>query len=132
MNILRLLPVVLLICCGLAEASTLYKCTDADGTVLFTNQKTKNKGCTVLSQDNSPAPKAAGKSHTATPTPSNFPRVSGNEQKARDGDRRTILEQELATEQKNLDAAKQAADAGKTQLHERNIEALRKEVARLK
>ena len=131
-----------------ADASTLYKCMDDSGVVLFTNQKTSKKNCTVLSQQTPPVtsggngtkPRAA-----ATPTPGDFPRVSGNEQKARDSDRRAILDKELANEVQNVEKAKKALfDAGaqpadKLQplrdtvaLHERNIESLKKEIGNLR
>ncbi len=135
---------------GSSMASTLYRCTDDSGVVLYTNQKTSKKGCTVLSHQASPAasggstagsrPKAA-----SNPTPSDFPRVSNNEQRTRDGDRKAILDKELASEQQNMDKAKKAlTDAGnqpadKLQplrdtlaLHERNVEALKKELANLR
>ena len=90
-----------------------------------------------------------------TPSPSGFPKVDGDTQKARDNDRRKILEQELATEQKSLDQAKkelaeqEAIRTGdernyqrvlerlqphkdKVALHERNIEALKKEIGNLR
>ncbi len=131
-----------------ATANTLYKCTDDSGLVLFTNQKTKNKNCVVLSQQ-APAATTGGSGTkaraSATPTPGDFPRVSGNEQKARDGDRRAILEKELANELQNADKAKKALfDAGtqpaeKLQplrdtvaLHERNVESLKKELGNLR
>lgn len=133
-----------------AAASTLYKCTDDSGVVLFTNQKTAKKSCTVISYQmppaQAPANAGAGRSRAAaTPTPGDFPRVSGNEQKARDNDRRAILDKEMANELQNVDKAKRAlADAGaqppdKLQalrdtvaLHERNVEALRKEIGNLR
>jgi multiple antibiotic resistance protein len=94
-----------------ATANTLYKCTDESGLVLFTNQKTKNKNCVVLSQQ-APAPTTGGNGTkaraSATPTPGDFPRVSGTEQKARDSDRRAILDKELANELQNADKAKKA------------------------
>ena len=94
-------------------------------------------------------------------TPGDFPRVNGDQQKARDNDRRAILEKEVANEQKNLEAAKKElteqqnlvapderiAGGGiqgakreariqsyrdRVQLHERNLESLRKELANLK
>jgi hypothetical protein len=138
-----------------AAASTLYKCTDESGVVLYTNQKTAKKNCTVLSVQVPPAPKVgsggtarAGNSApraAANPSPSDFPRVSSNEQKARDTDRRAILERELASEQSSLEKAKQALGANPTQaaqapqmvrdtvtLHERNIAALNKELSKLR
>ena len=134
-----------------ATANTLYKCTDDSGVVLYTNQKTSKKGCIVLSQQL--APPTPGTSSTtgtkpraaATPTPGDFPRVSGNEQKARDNDRQAILNKELANELQNADKAKKALlDAGNqppeklqplrdtVALHERNVESLKKEIGNLR
>ena len=131
-----------------AAANTLYKCTDDSGVVLYTNQKVSKKNCIVLSQQ-SPAPSpgnSGAKPRAATaPTPGDFPRVSGTEQKARDGDRRAILDKELATEMQNVEKAKKALlDAGSqpadklqplrdtVALHERNIESLKKEIGNLR
>jgi hypothetical protein len=143
------------------SANTLYRCTDASGQVLYTNQKTGGKNCTALSQDQPISTFAAPKAQPKAPTPGDFPRVAPDQQKARDGDRRAILDQELAAEQKNLDEARKvlAEQEGlilpeermqgggiqggkreariqgfrdKVQLHERNIEALKKELANLK
>ncbi|MCX7157166.1 MAG: DUF4124 domain-containing protein [Rhodocyclales bacterium] len=132
----------------IAAASTLYKCTDNSGVVLYTNQKTTQKSCTVLSYQ-SPPPTSTGSGAkqrpAATPTPGDFPRVSGSEQKARDGDRRAILDKELANELQNLDKARKALfDAGSqppeklqplrdtAALHERNVESLKKELGNLR
>ena len=134
------------------SASTLYKCADGSGVVLYTNQKTNSKDCIVLSHQPvaSSEPQPAGARNAkpranATPTPADFPRVSSTEQKVRDTDRRAILEKELANEQQSLDKAKRALfeaanlPADKMQalrdtqaLHERNIEALKKELANLR
>ena len=141
---------------GTAHAD-IYKCIDPGGHVTYTNQKTTDKGCSLLSKDQAvstvPASKPAAK--TAAPSPSGFPKVDGDTQKKRDGDRRTILETELAAEQKNLEQAKkdltdqEAVRLGdeknyqkmldrlqpykdKVALHERNVEALKKEIANLK
>jgi hypothetical protein len=132
-----------------ASASTLYKCTDESGVVLYTNQKTEKKNCIIISVQVPPAPKGnadtAGNrpaKASATPTPSDFPRVSSTEQKSRDTDRRAILERELATEQASLEKAKQALTSAGAKppqaardavtLHERNVEALNKELAKLR
>lgn len=123
-------------------ASTLYKCTDRAGVVLFTNQKPSQKNCRVLIQQTGPAAAPAVRSGPAArPTPSDFPRVSGDQQQSRDSDRRAILEQELASEQKSLQQAQAALATANPQtasglrdsvaLHQRNIEALRKELGRL-
>lgn len=131
-----------------AIASTLYKCTDASGVVLYTNQKTSAKNCTILSQQSPPPSSGANGTKqrpAATPTPGDFPRVSGNEQKARDSDRRAILDKELANELQSLERAKKALfDAGNqpadklqplrdtAALHERNVESLKKELGNLR
>ena len=76
-----------------------------------------------------------------------FPRVDAGTQKARDTDRRRILEEELGSEQAALDAASRqmaeldAARRGgerlqplkdRVRLHERNIEALKREISNLR
>jgi hypothetical protein len=130
-----------------ATANTLYKCTDDSGVVLYTNQKTAKKTCIVLSQQSPPPSNSNGAKQrsTATPTPGDFPRVSGNEQKARDSDRRAILDKELANELQNAEKAKKVLlDAGNqpaeklqplrdtVSLHERNVESLKKEIGNLR
>jgi len=146
--------------CTAAQADTLYKCQDADGRTTYTNQKT-GKHCEIISQDKPVSTFSAPPQKPRQATPSDFPRVKEDQQKARDNDRRAILEKELANEQKNLAAAKQEladqqnlvapderiAGGGiqgakreariqtyrdKVQLHERNIESIRKELANLK
>ena len=139
-----------------ALAQDIYKC-DVDGRVTYSNVPTKNCRKLVLDPVNlAPAPKSV-----KTPTPSSFPKVDDNTQKSRDGNRRRILETELAAEEKNAAQARQALaeqealvlpnermqggaiSGGKVQermqpykdkvaLHERNIEAIRKEIANLR
>lgn len=117
--------------CSTVMADTLYKCIDkSTDTVLFTNQKVSGRQCIVVSSVKSSAPSSPRSS--ATPTPGDFPRVSHEVQRERDGGRRTILEQELANEQRQLEEAKKANNANKAQLHERNIAALQKEITHLK
>ena len=155
MNILQkfILATLCLLAASLARAD-VYKCVDEDGHVTYTNTKPSPKAkCTALSRDQrvSTVPgRAAG-----TPSPPGFPKVDGETQKARDNDRRKILEQELASEQKSLEQAKkelaeqEAIRTGdernyqrvldrlqpykdKVALHERNIAALKKEIGNLK
>ncbi len=134
--------------------SDVYKCVDDDGHVTYTNAKPSPKSkCTALSRDQrvSTVPGRAA----SAPSPAGFPKVDGDTQKARDHDRRKILEQELATEQKNLDLAKKELSAqeairtgdernyqrvierlqpykDKVALHERNLDALKKEIGSLR
>lgn len=155
---LRLTPTIgLLALVSLPAQAEIYKCTDAAGHVTYSN--VASKGCTKLNLEpisTIPTAKPAAKS----PTPAGFPRVEENAQKARDTDRRKILDQEQAAEQASLEAArKRLAEAevpqpedrnaggsinqGKLQertqplrdqiqLHERNLEAIRKELQNLR
>ncbi len=98
-----------------------------------------------------PAPREAPKRQAA---PSNFPRVDSDTQRKRDLSRRNILEEELRNEQKSLDEAKRALKEGEAtrqgnernyqkyldrvqglkdtvQTHEKNLEAIRKELSNL-
>lgn len=132
-----------------AMANTLYKCTDESGVVLYTNQKAPSKRCIVLSHTPTPAAangSSGSKARTATaPTPADFPRVSGSEQKSRDTDRKAILDKELATEAQNAEKARKALQEAGNQppdklqalrdtlaLHERNVESLKKELGSLR
>lgn len=152
MNSRTLLLLSLISVTGPAVADTLYKCTDAEGRTTYTNNKGTAKTCLVLSRDQPVSSFSAPKAKPNTPTPGDFPKVGAGEQKTRDGDRRAILDQELVTEQKSLDDAKKtlvqqeaAAPGGQAkaperlkpyqdtvQLHERNVEALKKEISNLK
>jgi hypothetical protein len=143
---------------GSACADTLFKCQGPDGRMVYTNQK-GSKSCEVISQDKPVSTFNAPKAKQATP--GDFPRVNGDQQKTRDNDRRAILDQEMGNEQKNLDAAKKTlaeqenltlpeeriAGGGikgsareerlktyrdNVQLHERNIESIRREIGNLK
>ncbi|HZV53840.1 MAG TPA: DUF4124 domain-containing protein [Rhodocyclaceae bacterium] len=151
------LPLLLVLIAGAVHADTLYKCTDDAGRTTYTNQKTGGKTCTILSQDKPVSTFTAPptKARPNAPTPEGFPRVSSESQKSRDGDRRRILEDEMATERRSLDEAKRALSEQEAvreggernyqrvldrlkpyqdnvQLHERNVEALQKEIGNLR
>lgn len=140
----------------LPAQADVWKCVDAEGKVAYTNTKPAGKGCKLLSQDQPVStvtphrPRAA-----ATPTPGNFPRVDSNTQKERDLSRRQILEKELAQEQGQLDKAqKELADQEAIRIgdernyqkvldrlkpfqdrvaeHQRNVEAIRNEITKLR
>lgn len=149
-------------CAGAAaQTSTLYKCKGADGRTIYTNSKGNLPNCEVIAQDKPVSTFSPPPQRPKQAAPADFPRVNGDQQKARDNDRRAILEKELAGEQKSLEAAKKElaeqegivlpeeriAGGGiqggkrearlqthrdKVQLHERNLESLRKELANLK
>src|SRR5688572_10293612 len=148
---------VLLILSSPAARADIWECLDASGNKRFTNIKAEAKGCKLLSvaPPNTVAlPKATSKGATgpATETPKSFPKVDSDTQKQRDNDRRRILDQELANEQKLLDQArKELADQEsqrlgsernyqrvlerlepykkKVKLHEDNIANLKRELA---
>lgn len=153
----RLMTLCLLATASLPASAEIYKCTDGAGHVTYSNVATR--GCAKMNLDpvsTMPGAKAAPK----TPTPAGFPRVEENTQRARDNDRRKILEQELVTEQKNLEEAKKKLAEGEialpqermqggainqakvqervqplrdqVRLHERNLEAINKEIQNLR
>ncbi|MDH4151826.1 MAG: DUF4124 domain-containing protein [Betaproteobacteria bacterium] len=145
---------------GLARAE-IYECIDSSGNKRFTNVKSEAAGCKPMNLPpvpSVPPPKAAPKSADVKPpaaAPGNFPKVDTPTQQQRDGERRKILEQELANEQKLLDQAKKdlaeqeairlgsernyqrvldrlAPFQKKVALHESNIANLRKELSTLR
>lgn len=144
-------------------AADIYKCTDKAGHVTYSNVAAKGCERIVVGGDSSAdtAPAKGPKGGVSTPTPANFPKVDGTTQRARDDDRRRILDSELAAEQKHLAEAKAAlveqeglvlpterivgggikgaaveerlkTYRDRVALHERNLEALRKEIGNLK
>jgi septal ring factor EnvC (AmiA/AmiB activator) len=141
------LLIVLMLTAQVARAE-MWKCVDQDGNTRYTNVKADAKGCKALNLEpinTAPATRAQQK-------PANFPSVDNDTQKQRDAGRRKILEQELAQEQQQLEAAKkQLAEQKDTRygseknyarveerlkpledqvkLHESNVESHRKEIA---
>lgn len=144
----------------------VYKCTDPQGRVTYTNDRTLARGCKALdpSQPVSTVPaaprRAAPAPRTSAPAATNpaavgFPQVSPADQRSRDQSRRQLLEFELASEQAALQAAEtalaeqEAVRLGdernyqkvldrlqpfrdRVELHKRNLDALRGEIARLR
>lgn len=137
----------------------IYKCVEDGGRITYSNAQ--GKDCTRLNvgpANTVPAPKPAARSAS----PGGFPRVDPSLQRARDDERRRILDQELATEESGLEEARKALAEqealvlpeernlggrgingvkvaqrvqpfrDKVALHERNIEALRKEIGNLR
>ena len=137
--------------CAFAD---ICKYVDAEGNMHYTNvapeKGWKKLSCGVGEQARDTS------SSKASPTPAGFPRVDADTQRGRDGLRRKVLTDELDTEEKLLvearttygdgapaplpeeqkDAQKYANRLSKLRqavsLHEKNIEALRKELAALK
>lgn len=137
---------------------TVWKCIGEDGRPQYTNvqRDTAGRNCTVVNREVSvvPAPKSA-EQRAAPRASSSFPKVDAETQRSRDDARRRILEEELAAEQAQLEQA-QAALAEQESIrlgnernyqkvldrlqpykdaverHQKNIEALQKEIANLR
>jgi hypothetical protein len=78
--------------------SEIFQCTDpATGKVEYKNTGV-TKGCKKITVDPVVVPKLANTTNTG----GNFPKVDSTTQKARDSDRRKILEDELATQKTKL------------------------------
>jgi hypothetical protein len=86
------------------HAQDIYKCADGDGRITYSNVPTKS--CRKLVLDPVNLAPAAKPPAARVATPPGFPKVDDQTQKSRDGDRRRILEGELAAEQKNAEQAK--------------------------
>ncbi len=127
---------MLLSAAGLAHADQdMYKCVDAHGSVTYANTGS-TKGCTRISVDPVVIPKLATpqKAQAAQPSPSNFPKVDGATQKARDSDRRRILEDELRDKEAKLADLKREYNNGEPerQGNERNYQRYLDRAERLK
>jgi hypothetical protein len=154
---------------ALPAVADTCKYEDASGRVIYSNMPMKGaKKIACFGFDGGASAGGGSRSNgsrpraSQNPTPAGFPRVDSGTQKARDDTRRTILQEELATEQNALEQAKKdyaegeanpeifrTAD-GKTMrnmakfeekmkklqdavdLHEKNIQMLQKELANIK
>jgi hypothetical protein len=147
---------------GVAPAQTVvYKCVDENGRVEFTD--TSKRGCKALDLPGFIAAPPARARPPATRQgsaplnvgPANFPRVDTAQQRARDDDRREILNDELRNEEKKLADLKRDFNNGEPERlgsernyakyqqrvvqmrdsigrSERNIEALKREIGNLR
>lgn len=161
-----------LLAVSVGARADIFKCVDEQGRVTYTNTRAA-KGCSTLNRDlpvsSVPGPQGGG-GKAATGEAAGFPKVSDDAQKSRDSDRKRILTQELATEEKGLEEAKKALAAeedrdapedrnimrkradgssyashnpekradrlqpfkDKVELHQRNVDALKREISGLK
>jgi hypothetical protein len=158
----RTAPGLAMLCAALAQtpvqAQGIYLCTDAEGRKILTDSF--RNGCKTLDIQNSvPAPSARknGPSKPSQPvsTPADFPKVDNAQQKARDSDRRAILNEELRMEEKKLAEMRKEFNNGEPERQgnernyakyqerveqmrdsisraEKNIEALRREISNIK
>jgi Domain of unknown function (DUF4124) len=140
----------------------IYKFVDDQGVTTYTNVPSRlpASGASKVAVDPPPPPVPAGapsnpQARAKPSSPANFPRVDSETQKQRDSTRRQILEDELKSEEKLLDEARLAAAEGEAtrqgdernyqkyldrvqklkdevEQHEKNVAALRRELANLR
>lgn len=134
-----------------AGQGPVCKYIDANGNIVFSNMPPE-KGQRRVSCMGADEPRKGGSASKNTPTPPGFPKVDADTQRSRDEMRRKVLSDELAAEEKLLSEAHAAYNSGapvpqpeeqnnaakyqeriarlrqSVQLHERNIEALKKEL----
>jgi hypothetical protein len=131
----------------------IYKCVDASGRASYTNDRRETSGrkCELVASQINVAPAPAVPKPQARP---GFPRESSTDRATAKGRQREILEKELAAEEVDLVRARQALAEqesvrdgdernyarvierlqpykDRVQTHEKNIEALRRELANL-
>lgn len=149
----------LLCLCPMLAQAEIYKAVDADGHVTYSSTPIKGGKKIILEPLPTMVPPARVRSAAS---PEDFPRVDGEIQRSRDDTRRKILQDELSTEEKLFEEARQnlkegeenpevfKGQGGKTyrnvakyeekiktlndqvELHQRNIEALNTELSKLK
>jgi hypothetical protein len=151
----------LLLASGAAHGQgVIYKCTPPNGSIEYTDVyrgsfcKSMDLPGTVVP---APARRATGPARSPAPaaTPGDFPRVDNAEQRARDADRRAILEDELKTEMQKLAELRKEFNGGEPERRgdernyakyqervaamrdsisrsEKNVDALKREIANIK
>jgi hypothetical protein len=136
--------------------SDVYLCVDESGKKEYKNTGA-TKGCRKIdlpSLSMVPAPKRTA-AQSKTSSPSDFPKIDGTTQKARDSDRKQILMEEMRNEEQKLAGLKKEYNSGEPERRgdernyakyqervaamqedinrsEKNIEALKREIANLK
>ena len=149
MKLIRLALLITTLFIAHPTSAEIYKYVDENGRITYTN--VPKKGAKKLDLD----PVSAAKTRNNA-GPANFPKVDNQTQKKRDDQRKQILQEELATEEKSLADSNTALKEGEAQrlgdearnypkyldrikrlkenvaLHERNIEALKKELGEFK
>lgn len=142
---------IALMAAALYARAEIYKFVDEHGMVTYTNIPRPGVKPQLVIPDTPgirPAPTGTPRrSGTPAPsaTPGSFPRVDSGTQRKRDDMRRQLLQEELRSEQLNLDGARAALAAGARQpgadlaklrdavrVHEKNIEMLNKELSHIR
>lgn len=160
MGIYKQLLVLVMSGVSLSAYAEIYKYVDESGRVTYSNVAKKGAKKLNLDPESSTASRSTGSTTGSAPrrkvaTPEDFPRVDGETQKKRDNVRYRLLYEELENEQKQLVEAKLALKEGEATrlggernfqkyvdrvqklkdtvtLHEKNVEALQKELSKTK
>jgi hypothetical protein len=136
-----------------AQVTEIYKCVEKNGRPLYTSDKreTAGKKCELVTREVNVAPAQRPRASN----PSSFPKETSAERANAKGRQREILEKELVAEQQSLAKARQDLMEQETarggdernfarveqrlqpfkdsvELHEKNIEALRRELKNLR
>lgn len=114
----------------------VYVCVGPDGQKTYTNNAT-SKSCKRLDMHpilSVPASRRAAPAASSSAQPANFPKVDRDTQKARDSDRRQILEEELRSEQDKLSRLRAEYKNGEPERNgdERNYARYQERVAKMK
>src|SRR3990167_8866152 len=99
---------IICLCPVLAQAE-IFRSVDADGHVTYSSTPIKGGKKIILEPLPTMVPPARARSAAS---PEGFPRVDGATQKGRDDTRRKILQDELSTEEKLLEEARQSLREG--------------------
>ena len=133
-----LISVALIAAAGCAHAELYQRVDPVSGHVTFTNippadAKPAVAQVTSVSTAVPSSPKRPAKSHSNDATPVQFPRVTAQQQKDRDADRRQILSDELRAETAALKKAlERKASAEVLNRHRSNLTSLEREIASVK
>jgi hypothetical protein len=106
----RLAPLTLAMLMAPMAQAQIYKCVDEQGRKTYTDSPTGKSGCKLLETAvgfaaPAPRPDQPARPRTAAApatSPADFPRIDNAQQRARDDDRRAILNEELRSEEKRL------------------------------
>jgi hypothetical protein len=139
LRLLPALPVLLALMASSAAQGQIYKCQPPGGSVEFTDI---NRGsyCKLMDLPGmtvpAPARRVAPSPRNAQPVavPGEFPRVDSAEQRARDADRRGILEDELKNEMQKLAELRREFNGGEPERRgdERNYAKYQERVASMR
>jgi hypothetical protein len=139
------------------QVTEIYKCVDSTGRASYTNDKRETAGrkCELVTrQINVAPPPSPPQPKQQARSPAGFPKESASDRANAKGRQRDILEKELATEEQDLARAKQALAEqeqvrtgeernyakvlerlqplkDRVETHQRNVEALKRELANL-